>query len=46
MKEKKFYERPLTEALDVFPERVLCQSPGTYDEDVDPENMTLQNGLW
>ena len=47
MKEKKVYERPLTEVLDVFLERVLCQSPAAYDDaDGDPEDMTLQNGAW
>ena len=46
MKEKKVYERPLTEVLDVFLERVLCQSPGAYDEDSEAEDMTRQYGAW
>ena len=44
MKEKKLYERPLSEVLDVFPERVLCQSPTVCNSD--PEDMDLQQGAW
>ena len=46
MKEKNFYERPMAEVLDFCPERVLCQSPGAYDEDSEAEDMTRQNGAW
>ena len=45
MKEKKVYERPLTEVLDVFPERVLCQSPAACNA-VSEEDMELQQGAW
>ena len=46
MKEKKVYERPLTEVLDVFLERVLCQSPAAYEEEGDADDMTRQRGAW
>ena len=44
MKEKQVYERPQTEVLDVYPERVLCQSPAVCNSD--PEDMELQQGEW
>ena len=45
MKEKKFYERPQTEVLDVCPERMLCQSQAACNT-VSEENMELQQGEW